>query len=190
MNWEGQTEVHILSSENVGSDMRSKTFQGRDLFAPIAGKLASGISFDHLGKPGKLKDTFPPPQPRYFDNYYEREIVYMDRFDNLATNLPNGLKGELEIPGARILRAGLTYADPPSGEPKWLPGSDGYIEIALDRGSAAECLNLKPGDRIRLHLTEGSDSKPFNQLRNLTLVEPCLHQRGHPNKRIEVLRQR
>jgi S-adenosylmethionine hydrolase len=117
----------------------SHTFHGRDVFAPAAGKLAAGVPLSSLGKPaGKLVQLRWPKRP---------EIVHVDRFGNLITNLTK-LDGELAAGEFRANKLVTSYAAVRSGEPLAIIGSHGFVEIAVRNGSAAEALGLRRGDAI------------------------------------------
>lgn len=125
------------------------TFHGRDVFAPAAAALADGVSLDALGAPlqGDLVHL-GRPLPVVDGATLIGEVVYIDRFGTLVTNLAEGASGPVELAGAALpLRR--TFSDVASGELVAMKGSGGTIEIALRDGSAAEQLRVGVGCRVR-----------------------------------------
>lgn len=150
INRQTSCEVRLLDWQDTGLSGRSSTFHGRDLFTPVAARLAAGCNFSEIGKPGILKDTFPAEEPRRCENGWIGEIVYVDRFGNLITNLPNELTGRMEVGG----KGDIEFTDHYRGQARvnifWLHGSDGNIEIARNCGSAAEALDVGIGSIVKL----------------------------------------
>jgi S-adenosyl-L-methionine hydrolase (adenosine-forming) len=125
------------------------TFHGRDVFAPAAAALAVGVPLDALGIPlqGDLV-RLGRPQPMSDGASLIGEVVYIDRFGTLVTNLAEGASGPIEVAGTAVpLRR--TFSDVASGELVAMKGSGGTIEIALRDGSAAEQLGVGVGCRVR-----------------------------------------
>jgi S-adenosylmethionine hydrolase len=125
------------------------TFHGRDIFAPAAAALADGVSLDALGAPlqGDLV-RLRRPLPVVDGAWLIGEVVYIDRFGTLVTNLAERSSGPVELAGAALpLRR--TFTDVASGELVAMKGSGGTIEIALRDGSAAEQLRVGVGCRVR-----------------------------------------
>lgn len=145
--WEQDIEVRILSNDDVESEV-SATFHGRDIFAPVTAKIASGIPFNSIGKKGFLTNTFRPENPAITDFGLEGEIVYIDKFGNISTNLIGTSKGFICLKPDYKLTYYENYKSAPSGELFWLIGSDGFIEIALNRGNAGKKLNARVGDLV------------------------------------------
>ena len=134
----------------------SATFHGRDVFAPVAAALAKGMHLDDVGTPLADPVELRFPAPRETDDGHVGEVLAVDRFGNAITNLtPDLLRGdvEIEIAGVRLRGLAGSYDAVKSGEPLALIGSQGYCEIAIRDGSAAEALGLSPGDAVvaRLH---------------------------------------
>lgn len=126
-------------------DKLSRSFHGRDLFAPIAALIEKG-AFPH----GKLADTVRLRVA--FDAADLAEIIYLDHYGNAMTGLRAGAmqySDKLHLGSAAISYAPL-FADAPEGRPFWYENSIGLIEIAVNSGSAATQLNLKVGDLVRL----------------------------------------
>ena len=123
----------------------SASFHGRDLFAPVAARLARNEPPASLGTPAQ-----PVLQPDWPDDL--AEIVYIDRYGNAMT----GLRGEIAPTGARIsssgriLAHGDTFAAVPPGAAFWYANSNGLVEIAVNQGRADRELGLAIGSPITL----------------------------------------
>ncbi len=128
------------------------TFHARDVFAPAAAQLAHGAALTHLGHPITDPVRWPLPRPRRDGAAVVGEIVYVDRFGTLVSNVPR----ELVQPGARINVGGTdvgtlarTFADVGRGQLVALVGSGGSVEIAVRDGSAARLLGVGVGAEVR-----------------------------------------
>lgn len=121
----------------------SASFHGRDLFAPVAARLARGNRSDLA--PGRLT-----PVPDWPDDL--PEIVYVDAYGNAMT----GLRAAAVPPatrlgaGGRELRHARTFGAVPPGTAFWYANSSGLVEIAVNAGSAAATLSLAPGTPVRV----------------------------------------
>lgn len=134
----------------------SPTFQGRDLFAPAAAALANRVALHRLGPPFRgIPERLVHAEPRYEGKSIVGEIVYVDRFGTLVTNLTPDTVPDyavLEVEGVEIGTLRRTYGDVPTGGLLAYLGSGGAIEIAVRDGSAARRLGLGVGGRIRARL--------------------------------------
>ena len=131
----------------------SATFHGRDIFAPVAARLANGIPLAALGPAVDDPVTWPDPQPqRLPDGRLRAQVVYIDRFGNLITNVgPLSGRGDVRVQiGGTALLVRRTYADVEPGEFLALIGSSGYLEIAVRDGSAAERLGIGVGATVEI----------------------------------------
>jgi S-adenosylmethionine hydrolase len=122
----------------------SNTFHGRDVMAPAAAYLASGVPLDALGPPvtGAGGRAFPAPERR--GRTVAGCVVYVDHFGNCITNLDHAAAHgarTLDVAG-RSLRVARTYGDGAPGECLAVPGSSGFVEIAVRGGSAARELGI------------------------------------------------
>ena len=147
---EDMYDVRIIDRNDCGIKEESATFHGRDLFVPVALRIALGEDFGTIGKPGRLKDTFPTNQPQKIAGGLIGEVVYIDRFGNVITNLPVSLHGIIEVQGRKDIRFCHSYGEQPSDEYFYLHGSGGFIEISMNMRSAADGLRLKVGDQVKL----------------------------------------
>lgn len=139
----------------------SRTFHGRDIFAPVAAHLARGTKMAKLGTaidPTSLQQL-PLPEIRQLDDRIFGEIVAIDRFGNLVTNVPeNPLQGcEWSVTVAGIEVAGeKAYADVPVGTPVALIGSHGCVEVAVNQGRAVDRFAVGPGEPVTVRLGKPS----------------------------------
>jgi hypothetical protein len=137
-------------------DGASPTFHGRDLFAPAAAALANGtpllaLGVPLVGVPHRLAYT----EPRYEGKSIVGEIIYVDRFGTLVTNLTPGLVppyASIEVDGLDLGPLRHTFGDVPTGGLLAYVGSGGEVEVAVRGGSAARRLGLGVGGRIRARL--------------------------------------
>ena len=143
----------------------SATFHGRDIFASVAAHLANGMPLADLGPPVCDPVCLPMPSTQPLPNGRLRgEVVYVDRFGNLVTNVrPIAREGKnlerIRIAiGDLVLDLCRTYADVRPGEPLAVVGGDGFLEIAVRDGSAAVCLDLGVGTMIEVMGFKGLSS--------------------------------
>lgn len=125
----------------------SNTFHGRDLFAPVAAKLARGES-----PPGVLIDRLsfefgPEDWPH---------VIYIDHFGNVMTGLrAKGVSLDSRIKLSKhILEYARTFSGVQPGQAFWYENANGLVEIAVNQGRAADVLAIKPGDEVKLIKSE------------------------------------
>jgi len=153
-------KVRALTAEKYFLKPVSRTFHGRDIFAPVAAHLARGLSPARLGKLVRdyaRQEFFKPVHTG--KRIWTGSVLRIDRFGNLVTNLH---VGEFPTVATRpfILRVGLetvsrfagTFAECPPGELCLVPGSSGYLEIVMNQASAAQRLGCAPGAPVELTL--------------------------------------
>jgi S-adenosylmethionine hydrolase len=158
----GHPRAHLIDEERFGRAPRSATFCGRDLFAPAAAALASGLPVERMGPPVPVPVELPEVRPARTPGALTGQVLYRDAFGNLITNIPgpwlqtSAASWVLEHPGGRVrLRRVRTYGEGGVGEPVVLVGSGGTIEIAVRTGRAAEVLGLEAGAPIALRACDG-----------------------------------
>jgi S-adenosylmethionine hydrolase len=148
------TEVEAIALRTPGS--ASPTFHGRDLFAPAAAALAGGASLRDLGEPfGGVPERLAYTAPFYEGKSVIGEIVYIDRFGSLVTNLTTDLvpdHASLEVEDLNLGPLRRTFSDVTPGALLAYVGSGGAIEIAVRNGSAARRLGVGVGGRVRARL--------------------------------------
>lgn len=133
----------------------SLTFHGRDIFAPVAAHLASGVSFADLGTEVDLEDLthLPRPQAQTLTNGFVGQIQAIDGFGNAITNIPgNWLEGRVWVArvGDCYFPGQSTYSCVAAGEMLGLVGSHGWLELALNGGNAQQNLKLAVGDHVQV----------------------------------------
>jgi len=137
-------------------DGAAPTFHGRDLFAPAAAALAAGTPLHTLGEPfAGVPHRLSYREPHYEGKVIVGEVVYVDRFGTLVTNLTPDLVPDyavLEVEGLDIGTLRRTFGDVPTGGLLAYLGSGGQVEIAVRDGSATRRLGLGVGGRIRVRL--------------------------------------
>jgi S-adenosylmethionine hydrolase len=166
--------AHRLIAPDYQLPRVSSTFHGRDLFAPAAAHLSLGLPPANLGPPVTDLVRFPLPELELIEGPAVRgEILRVDRFGNLITSigvlhgedddlvlepwLPHCAPARLPLPGLCLLLPNgvaldlrATYGDVEVGEALTYVGSDGLLEIAVNRGRAADVLPLSVGQEVVL----------------------------------------
>ena len=134
----------------------SRTFEGRDRFAPGAAWLAKGIQLTALGRPLSDYRSIEIPTPEVEEGRIAGEVLRVDKFGNLITNVDRkSFEGlcrsgaiQIEVGAESIGRLVETYADIGSEEVCALIGSTDHLEIAANSTSAAARLSLRRGARV------------------------------------------
>jgi S-adenosyl-L-methionine hydrolase (adenosine-forming) len=136
----------------------SRTFEGRDRFAPAAAWLAKGVELSALGRPASSIQRLTLPQPTATPEQVTGEVLRVDRFGNLITNIDRktfqkladdrGL--EIRIGSHQVPRIVSTYADVSPGEICALFGSTDRLEIAANGKSAASELHIDRGAPVHV----------------------------------------
>jgi S-adenosylmethionine hydrolase len=136
----------------------SRTFEGRDRFAPAGAWLARGIQLSALGRPVSEIQKIDIPAPEIDADEIRGVVLRVDRFGNLVTNIDRKAVERLAQAGAIAIaaegkpveRLAATYAELPSGGVGALFGSTDHLEIAAPSASAAAHLQLGRGARVTL----------------------------------------
>jgi S-adenosylmethionine hydrolase len=152
----GGVEVAVaLTDPRWFAPVVSRTFHGRDIFAPVAARLSSGATVADAGPALDPADLIRLPKPvvRGGEDWLEAEVLTVDRFGNLQLAAPGGqlarLPARLRVHGAPAVR-GETFADAAPGELVVLVDSAGYVAVATNGGSAAQRLGVAPGELVRV----------------------------------------
>lgn len=133
----------IKVQENI-----SNTFHARDVFAPVAARLSLGVEPEKLGKRIYQYINFPFPMIKRRGKKIYGEIIYVDRFGNLITNIPNEITlSKIYIDGIIVVIKKF-YAQGISGEIIGIRGSSGFYEIACFKEPADKKLNIGVGHKI------------------------------------------
>lgn len=136
----------------------SRTFHGRDIFAPAAAHLAGGVELEKLGIPIHRLVTYQWATPISDKDGIQGWVVHIDSYGNLITNIPGemiermSMTGECKIyVGNTILEAvSETFGSVPEGDPVAYTGSAGMLEIAVNKGNAGRLLSVKKGAQVSL----------------------------------------
>ena len=144
-----------LSERRYARPTVSRTFEGRDRFAPAAAWLAKGIELTALGRPVAAIQRLDLPQPEVDAERITGQVLRVDRFGNLITNIDRktfdriaGESLEIRVGPHQISRVVSTYADAAPGEVVALFGSTDHLEIAANGASAAAELALGRGATV------------------------------------------
>jgi S-adenosylmethionine hydrolase len=132
----------------------SSTFHGRDIFAPVAAHLATGVDIKNLGNiidPASLI-KLALPELQITSHQIIGSIQYIDHFGNIITNIPGkyvvGKNWGVTINNSGLITSGETYSDVAIGEILVLVGSHGWVEIAVRNGHAQKYLDLTVGNMV------------------------------------------
>ena len=157
---EEKRKVRAITEEKWFRKPVSRTFHGRDIFAPVAARLAAGVPASRFGK--------------LIDDYLRREgmdrpihtgkriwtggVLHIDHFGNMVTNvrpehipgLPEGRPFHMTVGPYRLAHIARSYAECPQGEPFLIVGSSGYLEISMNQASAAKAMGCGVGAHVEV----------------------------------------
>ena len=149
--------IHSLQNEAYFLSPVSRTFHGRDIFAPVVAHLSRGVPISKFGPPQTDLVCLPWPELRRTDGRLVGEIIYLDRFGNAITNIDTAslhALGKRKIgvmaKGKRLCSLRDHYGAVPAGKPVAVIDSSGFLEIAINGGNAAKQLRLRVGDSVKL----------------------------------------
>ena len=137
----------------------SKTFHGRDIFAPVAAWLSKGSQAAAMGDEITDYKKFAMPRPKTSDGVMKGVVLRVDSFGNLVTNFrPEHLPAaaletgavQLQVGAQSVTRLVNTFAQGNPGEAFAYIGSNGFVEIGVNKGSAAKTLNAGRGVAVTL----------------------------------------
>jgi hypothetical protein len=156
-------EAREITASRYFREPVSRTFHGRDIFAPVAAALANGARGlapaeigPRIGDYQRLNFAKPAQTgPRTWIG----TILKADRFGNLITNFPSETwqrittqPFEMKVGARAVSRMASNYAEMPEGEPFVIAGSAGFWEISVNRESAAKAVGAASGDTLELRL--------------------------------------
>ena len=136
--------AHVIENQNFCRQTISSTFHGRDIFAPVAAHISLGTPLSQFGQEISLESlkTLELASPQSSPSSIQGRIIYIDKFGNLISNITRA-----HLPG-RILRAVVnsieiskvlnTYSEAAAGEAGVLFGSEGFLEVSVNQGSAQQ----------------------------------------------------
>lgn len=133
-----------------------RTFEGRDRFAPAAASLALGAPLADIGTPMTWRPTLVWPEPRRDEESVVGEVVHVDRFGNLVTNIERhftegvGEAADVWVGGEGPFQLVSTYGAGREGETVALFNSVDWLEVAVVRGHAASRLAAGRGRPVRV----------------------------------------
>ncbi len=158
-----ESSVISVTSSHYFLPRISSTFHGRDIMAPVSAWLSKGISMSSFGEICEDWMRLKFPELKKIDEgVYEGEIIHVDRFGNLITNVPSSLINtdilgnrkvlKVEVAGRVIDKLKNTYSEGNVGETILVIGSSDFLEIGAFLQSAEKILKVKKGDKFRLYL--------------------------------------
>ncbi len=182
----GATGAVVLDNADYHMAAPGPTFDGRDVFAPVAAHLCNGVPMSELGTaidPAKLlPGILPVSESNPEDGSISAEVLWIDRFGNIQLNVdPSELDqwpSFVSIEGGRTTRSAhrvRAFADIPTGSIGVLVDSYGLVSLAVDRASAAFELNLSEGDAVTLRPSDGvatSVATPVKLSQRPTVIPP------------------
>jgi len=151
---QGDAQAWALDQPRYWLPQVGQTFHGRDIFAPVAAHLAAGIAPERLAR--RIHDpiclALPEPSRRP-DGHIHGEIIYVDHFGNLISNVPaawvarGGWSCRIAGRSAPLVSA---YAEVADGAPAALISSSGTVELAVRNGNASRTFNVGTGEKLEL----------------------------------------
>jgi S-adenosylmethionine hydrolase len=161
----GVSEAHELANPAYALESISRTFHGRDLFAPAAAHLARGVPIGELGPPidPEALVRLELPKPSFADGVVHATTLYVDSFGNIALNLTRddleqigvvpGTRVELDLSGERYYAvAARTFADARAGDVILYEDSYRNMSIAISNGNAAAMLHALIGRPLSIRI--------------------------------------
>lgn len=137
----------------------SPTFHGRDVFAPVAAHLARGVPLEEVGRQISEVRRLDISSAKRTADGLEGEIISVDRFGNIVTNIRSEMlpelpeqraKVQIRISGQTVRGICRTYADVALGQLVSYVGSNDLLEIGRNRGSARDVLGAGIGHKVRV----------------------------------------
>ena len=157
-------EVFHITAEHYFLPRRSSTFHGRDVFAPVTAWFSKGVNASNFGDPISDYVTIPVPLPTTTEkNTIEGEIIHIDRFGNLMTNIEGqmieDLCGNYPERDLKIVIRGMEapikeyYSEGDTKRLYSLTNSFGYLELFVNKGSASSNFGILVGEKVSIVLT-------------------------------------
>jgi hypothetical protein len=146
--------VHLTNRHYFLAEV-SRTFHGRDIFAPVGAALANGVPLAELGPAIIDPVRLQMPKPEKTLSGWRAHITVVDVFGNLTTDLPAAALAEhaqvsFHLMGREVRGLVDSYGDRQLGELVALVDSENYVEIAIVNGSAAQVLGARVGDVVEV----------------------------------------
>jgi S-adenosyl-L-methionine hydrolase (adenosine-forming) len=149
----GEFVVYEITNPKYMIHPLSRTFHGRDIFAPVAAYIARGVPFGKIGTPTTHFVDLQFPLGEHRGDRIVGKILYVDRFGNLMTNIPSDiLPGDIESKQVTVVSGerrwqqvrcvpSYGYANP--GDLLVTVGSNHFLELSVNQGNAAQVLGLE-----------------------------------------------
>ncbi len=161
----GVDEAVEIANEDIVLQPKSRTFHGRDVFAPVGAHVASGLSLAEVGPaldPATLA-RLPVPEPTVGDSRIRVTVLYVDRYGNVQVSataddlaragIDAGARVELDVGfESYFATVASTFADVRAGDILVYEDSYRNVAVAINGGNAAEMLSAEPGREIRIRL--------------------------------------
>jgi S-adenosylmethionine hydrolase len=153
-------EVREITASRYFRQPMSRTFHGRDLFAPVAAHWATGVGMTEFGDLIHDYVRLPFSRPvRTEEGCWLGTILKVDRFGNVITNFVSeewqrffGQRFAMTVGERVVSRSGSNYADMPRDSLFVIAGSAGYLEVSLNQGNAARAAGVKAGDPVEIRV--------------------------------------
>jgi S-adenosyl-L-methionine hydrolase (adenosine-forming) len=164
--YEQSESLHVWNviSEHYFRQPVSKTFHGRDIFAPVAAWLTKSWQTSSFGEPISDFVRFAIPKAKVNGNQVQGAVLRVDHFGNLITNVtvedvPDLLAAsgnvKINVGNGQVSKVVLTFAEGAAGEVVGLIGSSGYLEISVNKGNASRALGVGRGAEVTVELAGG-----------------------------------
>jgi S-adenosylmethionine hydrolase len=152
---EDLTDMVVISNKKYFLAELSSTFHARDIFAPAAAYLSLGVETDEFGSPARECMKLTIPQPESKGKSLKGAIIHIDRFGNLITNVKADLLKKREnariVLGKRTIKGiSRSYFEIKEKGLGALIGSSGFLELAVNQGSAQKLLRAEVGEGIKI----------------------------------------
>jgi S-adenosylmethionine hydrolase len=157
----GATSAHKLENPELRAAKPSRTFQGRDIFAPAAAHLARGVAPEELGTELAVDSlvSLRVAVPRLHDGHFHAAVTHVDRFGNLSINVDAVAAAEVGITVGALLEVGVeghrltipfgeTFASVAPAEPVVTEDSHGQLALCVNLGSAADRFGASLGSKV------------------------------------------
>ena len=150
-------EARVIKNAELLPPSPSTTFHGRDVFAPIAAHLASGVAFEEVGLLLEKLIALPYPEPVVKGDLVQGEIIHIDHFGNAITNIPRSrISGHSNM----VITAGDlechevhdTYGNVGDGKALAVIGSTEHVELSVNKGNAALIYKFHRGTVVQIEL--------------------------------------
>lgn len=153
---EERVSVRHITSSHYFREPVSQTFHGRDVFAAVAGWLSKGMEPAKFGEPIEDFVRFTAPRAKAGEaNQVKGVVLKVDKFGSLITNItPSDVSGifggefKITVGNATVTKLAVNYAEGAKGEVFAILGSGGFLEISVNKGSAAQVAQANKGSEV------------------------------------------